>query len=174
MRNFFILLVGIVVLYSCSSSKSQATPEQLLKFKNTVEGKSFEINSDKAYPQATNALQNSGLIAPGNSANLINLSGNVNYLRIVNDSIYAELPYFGERRMTASYNGSDSTIKIEDVIQNYKVVTKGDVYKLSFRAKAKTEEFRFNITLFPNLKTSMIVDGSTRVPIEYTGVLKPL
>lgn len=170
----YIVLIGVLIMFSCSSSKSKATPEQLDKFTKLVESKQFEIISDMAYPQVSSAmvsLQNSGLIAPGSNANQISLIGNVNYLRIVGDSIYAELPYFGERRMSSGYNGSDTSISIEGLLQNYsaEVNTKDNSYTISFDAKAKSELLRFNITIFPNLKTSMFLNGATRNPISYSG-----
>lgn len=177
--RFLVVILSVVFLVSCGSSKSKATPEQLQKLNSLVQEKNFEISSDMAYPQATsamNSLQNSGLIAPGSNANQISLIGNVNYLRIVGDSIYAELPYFGERRMNTGYNGSDSSISIENTLQDYSVVQnqKDQSYIINFQAKTNTELLQFYIIIYPSFKTSMTVNGSTRVPINYTGLVKPL
>ncbi len=172
----FILSLIAFALFSCGSSKTQATPEMLNRLTELVQSKNFEINSDMAYPQVTsamNSLQNSGLIAPGSNVNQINLIGNVNYLRIVGDSIYTDLPYFGERQMNAAYNGSDNSIVIEGLLQDYTTEksSKDNSYNISFSAKSQTELLRFNITLYPNLNTSMMVNGPTRFPIRYTGTV---
>jgi len=175
--NRYLLLFALFnffILSSCSSSKSKATPEQLNKLTELVNEKQFEIVSDMAYPQVSSAmvsLQNSGLMLPGSNVSQINLIGNVNYLRIVGDSIYAELPYFGERQMNAGYNGSDSSISIENVLQNYSIEEseKDDSYIISFDAKTQRELLRFNITIFPNLNTDIFLNGPTRTPIRFTG-----
>jgi len=172
--NTYIVALLLILFCSCISSKSKATPEQLNALSTLVDSKRFEISSDMAYPQATsamNSLQNSGLIAPGSNANQINLIGNVNYLRIVGDSIYAELPYFGERRMNASYNGTDTSISIENVIENYAVEEnlKDNSYIIYFNAKTQSEILQFNIIIYPSLKTSITLNGSTRTSIRYTG-----
>ncbi|NRA92454.1 MAG: DUF4251 domain-containing protein, partial [Psychroserpens sp.] len=144
-----------------------------------VDSKSFEVISDLAYPQNTsamNSLQGSGLLQPGSNVNQINLIGNVNYLRIEGDSIFAELPYFGERQMNVSYNGADSSVIIENILQNYEVKPneKDNSVLISFNAKAQTEILRFTLTLYPNMKTSMFLNGPTRFPIRYTGNVKPV
>jgi hypothetical protein len=177
--QYFFIVLGFTALYGCNSSKSKVTPEQLNTLTTLVQSKHYEITSDMAYPQvssAMNSLQNSGLIAPGSNVNQINLIGNVNYLRVVGDSIYAKLPYFGERQMNAAYNGSDSSILIEGILQNYRLEknSKDDSYSISFNAKAQTELLRFNLIVYPNLTTSMILNGPTRFPIRYTGTITDL
>jgi hypothetical protein len=178
-HKYILIFCGSFILNSCSSSQSKATPEQLNELTELIQNKNFEISSDMAYPQVTSAMlsvQNSGLIPPGSSINQISLIGNVNYLRIVGDSIYADLPYFGERQMNAGYKGSDTSISINGALQNYEVMkhSQDDSYSISFNTKTQNEVFRFNINLFPNLNTTMIVNGSTRFPIQYSGKVNVL
>ena len=176
-KGFCVLIVfGFSLLISCGSRKTKATPEQLNQLAELVNDKHFEIVSDRAYPQVTSgmaSLQNSGILPQGSTINQINLIGNVNYLRIVGDSIYAELPYFGERRMNAGYNGSDTSINMETMLQNYSVEenSKDHSYIISFDAKTQTELLWFTITIFPNLNTSILLNSSTRTPIRYSGVV---
>lgn len=179
LTQYIFIILSFSALYSCSSSKTKATPEQLNTLAQVVESKHYEITSDMAYPQvssAMNSIQNSGLIAPGSNVNQINLIGNVNYLRVVGDSIYAKLPYFGERQMNVAYNGSDNSILIKSVLQNYQLEknSKDDSYSISFNAEAQKELLRFNLIVYPNLKTSMILNGPTRFPIRYTGTMTNL
>ena len=174
-----LIFSGCLLFNSCSSSKVKASPEQIMKLTELVNAKNFEINSDMAYPQvssAMNSIQNSGLIPPGSNVNQINLIGNVNFIRIKGDSIYAELPYFGERQMNAGYNGSDASISIENTMQNYTVNTnsKDDSFTINFNAKTDREVLRFNITIFPNLRTDVVLNGPTRFPIRYTGTVTQL
>ncbi len=177
-HRVYLLIISLVVL-ACGSGKTAASPEQIQKLQRLVDAKDFEIISDMAYPQNTSAmsaLQNSGLIQPGSNVNQINLIGNVNYLKIQGDSIFAELPYFGERQMNADYNGSDSSISIANVLQNYTVDTdeKEGSITVNFNAKTQRELLRFNIILYPNFKSSMFLNGPTRQPIRYTGRVNAL
>jgi hypothetical protein len=167
------------MLLSCGSSKIESTPEQRNNLVKLIQTKNFEITSDMAYPQVRsgmNSLQNSGIIAPGNSISQIDLTGNTNYVRIVGDSIYAELPYYGERQLNVAYNGSDTFISINGLIQDYstKESLKDNSYDISLSARNKTELLKFEIRIFPNLTTSMLVNGPTRFPIRYTGKVESL
>lgn len=169
----------LLVVFSCSSSKAKASPEQLLKLETIVNTKNYKIDSDLAFPQVTsamNSLQNSGLIAPGSNVSRIDLIGNENYVKIIGDSIFAELPYFGERQFNVAYNGKDSSISIKNVVTNYNVHknSKNNGYDITFEANNDRENFRFKIIVFPNLSTDMIVYGSTRFSIRYTGNAKEL
>lgn len=176
MKSIHCIIISFVfcVLCCCSSSKVETTPEQKIKLTQLVQSKNFEITSDMAYPQVRsgmNSLQNSGIIAPGNSISQIDLTGNTNYVKIVGDSIYAELPYFGERQMNVAYNGSDTFISIKGLVNDYssKENSKDNSYDISFSARTKTEVLKFEINIFPNLSTTMFVNGPTRFPIRYTG-----
>ncbi|WP_431134071.1 DUF4251 domain-containing protein [Psychroserpens mesophilus] len=171
---FSVILFCFIVLWSCSSGKTQATPEQLNRLAQLVQSKHFKISSDVAYPRVTtamNSLQNTGLIPQGSTISHMSLIGNENYVKIIGDSVYAELPYFGERQMNVGYNGSDNSISIAGLLQNYNVEksSKNDSYTILFDTRTKTERFQFNIEIFSNLKTSMLVNGTTRFPIRYSG-----
>ena len=163
---------------SCKSSKSQATDAQIKALARLVENKNYTIESDWAHPQVTNAMQqvlNSGILQPGSAANAINLIGNSNFLTVSGDSITSYLPYFGERQMNVEYGGGDSGIQLIGILEDY-AVTKGKnySYSISFNAKTKSESFRVNIILYPNLKSDMNLIGSGRFPISYTGRVESL
>ncbi|WP_323788876.1 DUF4251 domain-containing protein [Psychroserpens sp.] len=175
----YIYLFVILVIYACGSSKTEVTSEQLLELDLLVNNKNFEIISDKAYPhsiRSINRLQNLGLIRPGNSVSRINLSGNSNYLKVVGDSVYVELPYFGERQSNVAYNGSNSSISVENVMQNYKVEKNvdGNYFNISFDAKNQTETFSFSISVYPNLDTTIFLTSTSRFSIRYSGTSEPL
>lgn len=174
MKTFYVLiLTAVFVLFSCKSSKSTVTESEIIALTQLVENKQFSIESTWANPQVTNAMQqvlNSGILQPGSNASSINLIGNSNYLKISGDSIYSYLPYFGERQMHVNYGGTDSAIQFKGLMNNYKVSKRKDAgYNISFNAKSNAESFNVYITLWPNLKSAMSLNSSSRFSISYTG-----
>lgn len=172
------VLVMFLLMFSCQSTKITATPQQILMLDNLVSSQSFVIESDWALPQTTNsltAIQNSGLLGPGNSASRISLIGNSNELRLNNGIISSKLPYFGELQSTSGYNGSSNSINLEGTLKNYKV-TKNDnsSYTITFDAKSHSESFNVIIHLYPNLKSEIILNGAKRFSIRYTGVVRAI
>ncbi|MCB4797737.1 DUF4251 domain-containing protein [Neotamlana laminarinivorans] len=167
------VLVSLVFLLSCKSSRSKVTEAEISYLNQVIQNKNFKIESTWANPQVTNAMQqvlNSGLLQPGSNASSINLIGNSNFLKISGDSIFSYLPYFGERQMNVNYGGTDGAIKFKGLMQDYKVEKRKDSgYNISFQAKSNTENFDVFITLWPNLKTSISLNSASRFPINYTG-----
>ncbi|KJD32854.1 hypothetical protein PK35_07695 [Tamlana nanhaiensis] len=166
-------LVFVLLVFSCKSSKNTASDAQIKALANLVENKTFFIESNWAYPQTTNAMQqvlNSGILQPGSNANSINLVGNSNFLKVSGDSIYSYLPYFGERQMQVAYGGGDSAIEFNGIMENYKIVKRKDQgYNITFNAKSNAESFNVFITLWPSLKSNMSLNSASRFPIRYSG-----
>jgi len=173
--KFFNLLIGVAafMILSCGSSKSMVTQDQLEAFDKMVESKQFRIESEWAYPQVTQAVQqvlNSGLRPIGSTAGSINLIGNPNFLTISKDSITSYLPYFGERQMNVEYGGRDNAIQFVDTLEDYKVEkVKENSYQITFKAKTKSESFDVYIKLNPNSTSNMVLNSTSRRAIRYTG-----
>ena len=169
----YIGVILIIMVYSCASSKPKASLEQIEALNTLIQSQEFNIESDIAYPRVTYAIQqalNSGLLPPGSTAGAISLIGNSNYLKVSGDSISSYLPYFGERQMQVQYGGGDSAIKLDGIMENYSV-TKGEneSYLIKFQAKSKSEQFDIIITIFPNMKTEIFLNGTSRFSIRYSG-----
>ncbi len=175
---YFFIGIGILLTFSCKGSKSVATQAEIDALNTIVKTKTFSIDSNTAYPQTTFAMQqvlSSGLMQPGSTPNAISLIGNSNFLTISGDSISSYLPYFGERQMHIAYNGNDSAIQFDGLLEDYTVVQKGNnSYSISFRSKSKSEDFRVFIELYPNLRARINLNGSSRFPISYSGFVKPI
>lgn len=163
----------MVTILSCSSSKSFVTESQIKALDSIMEKPEFSIKSEWVYPQVTVAMQqiaNSGILGVGNNANAINLIGNYNYLTISGDSISSYLPYYGERQMQVDYSGRDSAIEFEGLIENYEALkNKNKSYTITFKATSKSEKFNTTITIYPNLKADILIYGSSRNSIRYSG-----
>ncbi|MDG5491566.1 DUF4251 domain-containing protein [Psychroserpens sp. SPM9] len=176
--KFMLCCLLVSLLLSCSSTKTAATPEQIVALDALIEEQAFTIKSDWAYPQTSSgllALQNSGLLAPGDAnASRFSLMGNPNFLKLSGETIDSYLPYFGERQVVTDRNGGGS-IELEDIISDYEVEKQEDnSYMLKFKAKSNNESYTIVIEVFPNHKTEMIVRGSKRFPIRYTGQIEPI
>ncbi|AUS06747.1 DUF4251 domain-containing protein [Pseudotamlana carrageenivorans] len=169
-----VLAIFAVFLMACGSNKTPATEAELDRLAAIVKNKDFKIVSDWAYPTTTMAMQQAArLLPPGNQGGSVNLIGNSNFLTISGDSITSYLPYFGERQMGGSYGGDDSVIAFKGLMKNYNVTQKKDSsYDISFEAQSKSENFQVNITLFPNLKSEMILRGNKRTAIRYSSLVQ--
>ena len=171
-------LLVVLILVSCGSSKNRdaTTNEHLNQW---IADRSFEIESNFAMPMntvAVSAVLNSNILGPGNNSGQINLIGNPNYLRIKGDSIYAELPFFGERRMGGGYNNRDTGINIEDIAKDYAVTTKRGMYIITFSAKDKqgNEAYNFILNLSPNLNANFSVNSTQRTVMQFRGAVAEL
>ncbi len=170
-----ILYVFFIVMFSCKSA-SQYSDAQIKNLETLIESKRFTIESDWARPQVTYAMQqvlNSGILQPGSAPNAISLIGNANFLTISGDSIKAYLPYFGERQMNVGYGGRDGAIKLDGLLEDYVFeAKKRNSYLITFNANSKIEAYNISIAVFPNMKSEIRVNSSSRFPISYTGEIE--
>lgn len=176
--KILICLSVTFMMFSCGTSKYTVTEAEREALNNLIESRRFIIESDWAYPQTSMAMQkvmNSGLMGPGNTASNISLLGNYNFLKIEGDSVTSRLPYFGERQMMVDYGGTDSAIEFNGLLKNYQVEWhKNNKLSIGFEAKSNSENFRVSISVSPNLKTDMVLSGTGRSSIRYSGVIKPV
>ena len=175
---YYLSFIVAIAFFSCKSAGSKVTDGQIKALESLVENRSFNIESNWAYPQTTAAMQqvfNAGLLQPGSSSGAINLVGNSNFLTIAGDSIKSYLPYFGERQTNVGYGGNDSAIQLSGIVENY-TVTKGkrESIVISCDAKSKSEHFKVIVNLFPNLKSNITLIGASRHSISYSGYVKSL
>ena len=167
--SFLYFLIG------CGSSNVGAPADNKL-IDGLINKKSFEIVSQSATPQNTmaiNAVANSGLLAPGDTSGLINLIGNVNYLRVHGDSISAYLPFFGERRMGVVYGSQNGGISFDGTPTNYVVKNgKKNAREIRFTIndeENETEHYRVLIYMYPNLRTTININSTHRTSMTYRG-----
>ena len=167
-----IICVFFMLLLSCKSA-NQYSDAQIKNLETLIESKHYTIESDWARPQVTYAMQqvlNSGILQPGSAPNAISLIGNANFLTISGDSIKAYLPYFGERQMNVGYGGRDGAIELDGLLEDYTFEPKkNNSYLITFNANSKIEAYNISIAVFPNMKSEIRVNSSSRFPISYTG-----
>ena len=177
-------IIGILLLLvGCgSSSKSYTVKDRdTTEVDALMENKRFEISSDWAQPQVTNAvaqLGNAGLFPPGSNASNISLIGNTNYFRMDGDQLSGYFPYYGERQMGGGYNNNNTQIEFEGVPLEYEVKRgKKESYVIRFSINDKnidTENYQVTVEVYPNLSSVIRVFSSHRFPIRYKGYAKEI
>ncbi|SNR15819.1 DUF4251 domain-containing protein [Tenacibaculum jejuense] len=177
-RVFYFLLL-ILLSVSCASTKESYTAVQLKKFNEIVDGKPFSINSKRAYPRVTaalNSLPANVFLPNGNTINMIDITGHGSVFKFSKDSItIGDLPYYGERQFAGSYNNTNVGIEFDDKITNYKTSkTKRDNHQIKFTIRDKnsnTESYDVTLVIYKNLKTRMDIISTHRFPIQYSGIV---
>lgn len=178
-RKSFVILLTCVFFLGCSGAKNVPQDAQrMAEFKDFIDEKSFEFTADTAHPmttQAFNAVANAGLLPPGSTPGTIQLMGVSNYIRILGDSVYGNLPFYGERRFGG---GPTATTGIEfkgvpdAYTQNYNE-TKGSM-EIAFEISEKTERHEVSMTLFPNRSANVAVRGNHRTSIRFSGRIRAI
>ena len=168
----------LILVFGCaSSSKFSATAEEKEFLNTLIANRSFEINADWASPMATQSLTsvaNAGLIPPGSTVTRINITGTASYLRIMGDSVKAQLPYYGERQMGGGiYNQNKTGIQFEGIPRDFSVLSnpKSNGQTMKFTISENGESFDVTAELFPSLSSTITIASSHRTTIWYNGFL---
>lgn len=174
MRKYLFILSILLFMVSCKSSDKAIDENNSAWLQQRIDSRQFQIQFDFAQPLLTNSmvqLGNSGLVPPGSTINRISLMGNEGIFRMDKDSVYARLPYFGERQLSDSYNSSDVGIVFNTVPTKYSVEKneKKGSFTIQFNAVEKTEAFRITLHVYPNKVAQMIVNSTHRRSISYYG-----
>lgn len=100
----------------------------------------------------------------------IDLIGNPNYIRIKNDSVFAYLPFFGERFSGGGYDGTGA-IEVGTSLKNYRVKfnDKKKRIEVEFSANYGTESYDFSLTIFGNKNGNVYVSSNQRSSMNYDG-----
>lgn len=162
MKNYsspLIIIILLCLLIACGSANRNASDS--LEYREMVEmvhDQNFEIENHWANPIRYDRM---------------NLIGNPNYIRFKGDSVDVFLPYFGVRHSGGGY-GSDGPIIYEGLMENLRIEenTRRGHVKMSFEGNRKTENMQFDITIYPNGKTTTDIGSSQRDRITYDGEIE--
>nr|WP_297788749.1 DUF4251 domain-containing protein [uncultured Allomuricauda sp.] len=178
MKSIIKIGAYALLLFSmaCVSTKSRATPEEIAAFDKMIDHKHFEIKALLAQPLATqslNSIANAGLLPPGSTASLIDISGTGGYFRMVGDSVMADLPFYGERRMGGYYNQNKTGIQFEGipVELSFSPTKNGAGQTMRFTIDHESEGFQVIAQLYPNGKARLTVSSTHRTNMWYQGNL---
>lgn len=175
-----LLRLGIWILMvaamGCGGTKTIASAEEIEALDNLVANRSFEIQARWAKPmpsQALNSISNARLLPYGSNANRVDITGNSSYLRLVDNRVEADLPYFGERQMSGGYDPQRTGIQFEGTPENLQIQqnskTKG--YTMRFDINNGIESFQVVAQLMPSRASSFSIISSHRTQIRYDGTL---
>ena len=149
---YLLLLLAISISMPCvAQNKEDKERKQEEIIKKQIENRNFKIDISKAIPQGERSVPLS-----------------LNSITVRNDSLISDLPYFG-RSFAIPYGGSNGLI-FSVPIQKMKV-TEGKKGKQNIVINVETDEddFRYNITIFPNGTSNVSVSMQNRNPISYFG-----
>jgi len=123
--------------------------------------------------QGLNSIANAGLLPPGSSAARIDIAGTGGYLKMKEDSVVADLPYFGERQMGGGYDPDNAGVKFEGLPTDYSLgpIRKGDGYIMQFKIRDGQETFRVVAQIYASLSATISVASTHRNTIWYQGRL---
>ena len=176
MIHRIITVLICCIFIGCATKKDSVSPQKLEALHTLMKSKKLSINSERAYPMMSNAMQqvlNSQLLGQRNSGRTIDISSTTNYIKIVGDSLFVALPFFGELQSGAVTNGTDISISFKGKPIKY-TSTYNDqkkYYKLRIDFKTKGERFNMSITIFSNGTTNISVLSSHRSAIGYRGTI---
>ncbi len=172
-----VMLVSALFIVACGSGKKAAyTEAEMEAFKNLLESKSYVFKGRWANPMASqslNAIANAGLLAPGNTVGRIDILNSNNTMEFKGDSIIAQLPYFGERRLGGGYNLSNTGVNFKNIPTDFELVfdEKRKGYVIDFSINNGTENYNVSGIFYPNKTANIFVNSTQRMAIRYSGDL---
>ena len=178
-QQITLALATLLLFAACASSKKQSyTAEELAAFKSFLESKDYVFKARWANPlasQGLNAIANAGLLAPGNTAGRIDLFNSNNTMEIKGDTVVANLPFYGERRIGVSYNPRDTGITFEEEPKDFEIVfdEKRQSYTMNFVVNNGTENYNVSGIFFPDRSGRVFINSTQRQAIGFTGELVP-
>ena len=167
--------VLVMLITSCKSAITPLTAEEQARLDRIVTDRNFTMIAQWAEPtpdSGINAMSNAGLFPPGSSPSRINLGENSNYFKMKGDSVFIQLPYYGERQVVKTY-GQAEGITYEGLANDLKVNRNTDrnYYDIDFTAKDRGETFICNFRLYGGQRGLLTVQSNQRNQIRYDGTI---
>ena len=97
-------------------------------------------------------------------------------MKLMGDTITAELSYFGESRIVSSTDPRDTGINFEAKALNFTTTENKNKKSLNleFDVKTKTDYYNIIMRIYPNKRTNIIVNSANRTSIRYGGEIEIL
>jgi len=156
MKSQFINVSLLVLFFMSSCTLTKTTPEIINEITRKVQAKDYIIEVRSANPFRMRT---------------VHLSADYD-LRILNDSAFAYLPYFGVAHI-APYGG-DGGIVFGEPISDYTIIPniKNNGWDIRFKVKSKENIYDFYISIFNNGSSSITVNSYNRDVINFIGEIK--
>lgn len=174
--TYTVAVLSILLLTACGGSKELTAAEQnqLDQLYNQLQNKDYQIELTAAYPlnnlavqQVTNAL----LIQRGDNSSRIILQGSNNMIKRENDSLQADLAYFGEVR-DATYTRNEAGLSFDGVPTEYEVIKKQDHIELNADIKGEADTYDIYGRIYPSGSANILIRSSKRTSIRYSGSVR--
>ena len=153
-----LLLFGVSLFFSCSSARQQTTEEDWAQLEELVDEQNFEVTHEWMTPQRGRRVQ---------------LFNNHNFIRVFEDSVSIDLPYFGIRRMGGGFD-NEVGIEYEGRANQFSVTPnkkKGHI-EISFEADENSEIFDVSLYIYPNKTVHTTIISTERDNIDYQGTIQ--
>ena len=172
---FSCFLVLVSLNTACKSATTPMSEAEQQRLDRIITDRNFTMIAQwaEATPDAgINAAANAGLFPPGSSPNRINLGENSNYLKMKGDSVFIQLPYYGERQVVKTY-GQAEGINYEGLANDLKINRNSDrnYYDIDFKAKDRGESFICNLRLYGGTRGLLTIQSNQRNQIRYDGTI---
>ncbi|WP_179019532.1 DUF4251 domain-containing protein [Winogradskyella forsetii] len=184
-RLGLLLCIGILgILWNCKSTDitdDENYTADINKLEILLEKDTYYINIDTALPFVTAATQQVAnalfLSRTGNTASRIDVMGDGHFISIQNDSVKGDLPFFGERRLSAGpYGGRNGGIAFEGLPGNYEKNLNKKKRKLEIKFTISqngepSEHYEVNLDIFPNKNATININSNFKTNMGYSGTL---
>jgi hypothetical protein len=118
-----------------------------------IDSKEYEFVAVTAYPQGTRS---------------IDMVSNPNYLRIKNDSVFSEMPYFGRAFAGVGYGGSGG-LDFKGPVQDFSITKNKKDYTIKAKVKDNSDSYTIILTVFFEGNASLTINSVHRNSINYRG-----
>ncbi len=137
--------------------RKQSKQEVYEEVKALVLSRKYEFVADQALPTGYRS---------------VNLIGNPNYLRVSNDSVQADMPFFG--RAYQATPGERGGIRFDNLAQEYKVEMneKKQRIAVSFEVREEGKYYQCRLQIGSKESVSLSIISSHLQQISYNGELK--
>lgn len=165
MRKLVILFIAVMTLTNLVGQDKQSKKEQKQAKKEVEYQKMLSLIKTADYHfEATNANPQSG--------QQINLIGNPNFLKVKNDTVNADMPFFGRAYSGLAYGGNGG-IEFNTELKEYEVVenTKKKSINISFKAQGKNDQYACMLSVSGSGYATLTITSNNRATISYYGNL---
>lgn len=162
-----MLGVLMVVFNACSSKNTVANAN----ITNLLKENEFTFMAQRANPTNSDVVNVINSLPNSSSSQILNLDYGYS-LKITENEIVAELPYFG-RMFTSNYDNTNNSYRFtsKDFTLTQKAGKKGStIYFINTKDQQNVR--RMILEVFPNGKAYFNIDSTDRQPISYDGYIQ--
>lgn len=178
-----LFVVTLSLTYGFSQTRSdreKAKKEKLeanyLKTKALIDSRNYQFIANWANPlgndisNVMSGIPGAGAVFRGNRVDLI---GNTNFIKISQNTVDINMPYFGRAFNSRINSTTRNGIEFKGQIQDYKVKANNKKYRfdIEFKTKSDTDSSDYQFTVNSGGGTKLTLSTSNRQIITYDGLI---